>query len=557
MEQLPTEKKEKVQGESSFSSENESTLPIFADKLKVGESPNSLGSDTDLDIALPAILENEAEFDGSDLIAIPNNLKDAQLEALIRAKKYSKITDEQRRDFIDAVEVNGEKIINAAKRFNINYSSAKSILNVYKNEGRSIKKLTRNRGAKDSDEGGEDTQVGTEVRNPNDFQNDRDQLKPFMVTFDAATQTQSQEEPQGDNYLLALRDRLIASKTDKRENPYTSSVSHDFTRHAGNLGDYTQLQMTNGGYDNAFNIQTEVSRSQAAENKQVQFVGSSPYSSGQGGSPGQYVSPGDSNSQSQSYQQQQGSQQISFNPENRGIYSTNQQPSGSNYGSNQQPQTYTAQQDHKNQTQQYIIAQNNLDQQRLQSAAGSQNQLVNLGFSQPGTNNDFSGMSYTGTGQSQYFSDSASDSRNMMQGGQVQYLQPIMYLMPSNFSGMSGMNGMAGMAGMPGMPGMSNQNGFVPSGLQGLQSLQGLQNLGNLGNIMSLPNNFMLFNGQGQVQGQNQAGQSTQGNQNQSQSGQSQNQSNQNQGQSGQNQSQSQYQSQNYYQNQGPYFGSR
>jgi len=536
MEQLPTEKKEKVQGESSSSSEAESILPILADKLKVGESPPELGSDTDLEVALPEILENEGEFDGSDLIAIPNDLKGLPPEAAIRAKKYSKISDEQRRDFIDAVEVNGEKIINAAKRFNINYSSAKSILNVYKNEGRSIKKLTRNRGAKESDGTDQDSKVGTEVKKHDNSQNNGEQPKPLAVTFDAATQTQPQEESQGDNYLLALRDRLIASKTDKRENPYTNSVNHDFTRHSGSLSDYTQLQMANTGYDNTFNIQMEGSRSQAPENKQVQFISASPYSSGQGSSPGQYLSTG--NSQSQSYQQQQGSQQIS---ENRGIYSQNQQPSGSNILLNQQQQNYVTQQDHKTQAQQYLIAQNNLDQQRLQSAAGSQNQLINLGFSQPGTNNDFSGMSYTGTGQSQYFSDSANEQRNMMQMGQVQYLQPIMYLMPSNFSGMSG---------------MSNQSGFVPSGLQGLQSLQGLQNLGSLGNLVSLPNTFMLYNGQGQGQGQsqNQSGQSNQGSQSQSQMNQSQSQG---QGQSGQNQSQPQYQSQSCYQNQGPYFGSR
>jgi len=37
--------------------------------------------------------------------------KDFPLNTVIRSKKYSKITDEQRRDFIDAVENNGEKII--------------------------------------------------------------------------------------------------------------------------------------------------------------------------------------------------------------------------------------------------------------------------------------------------------------------------------------------------------------------------------------------------------------------------------------------------------------
>ena len=38
--------------------------------------------------------------------------KPAEHAGNVRAKKYSKITDEQRRDFINAVENHGEKIIN-------------------------------------------------------------------------------------------------------------------------------------------------------------------------------------------------------------------------------------------------------------------------------------------------------------------------------------------------------------------------------------------------------------------------------------------------------------
>jgi len=170
MEQLPADKSEKFQGESSSSSETESIVPIILEKLKVGSSPDEGEQDLDLDPMLPAIIENESEFDGSDLIAIPVDGQNIPLDVLMRAKKYSKITDEQRKEFIDAVEVNGEKIINAAKRFNINYSSAKSILNVYKNEGRSIKKLTRNRGGKaQDDEGDSDTQVIAEAKKPTRF----------------------------------------------------------------------------------------------------------------------------------------------------------------------------------------------------------------------------------------------------------------------------------------------------------------------------------------------------------------------------------------------------
>mmetsp|Transcript_37104 Transcript_37104/g.33372 ORF Transcript_37104/g.33372 Transcript_37104/m.33372 type:complete len:89 (-) Transcript_37104:1492-1758(-) len=50
-----------------------------------------------------------------------------------------------RKKLIDAVENKGEKIKHAAKRLEINYSSAKSICQVFKREGRLKKKSFKKR----------------------------------------------------------------------------------------------------------------------------------------------------------------------------------------------------------------------------------------------------------------------------------------------------------------------------------------------------------------------------------------------------------------------------
>jgi len=57
-----------------------------------------------------------------------------------RKKKYKIITNKMREELIDAIENQNEKIKDAAKRLHMNYSSAKSILQVYKKEGRLNKK---------------------------------------------------------------------------------------------------------------------------------------------------------------------------------------------------------------------------------------------------------------------------------------------------------------------------------------------------------------------------------------------------------------------------------
>jgi len=70
----------------------------------------------------------------------------------IRKKRntYHKISDEIRLELLNSVR-DGETLKSAAKRFNINYSSAKSILHTYRKEGRILKKSAQERGFKTKD----------------------------------------------------------------------------------------------------------------------------------------------------------------------------------------------------------------------------------------------------------------------------------------------------------------------------------------------------------------------------------------------------------------------
>jgi predicted transcriptional regulator len=65
----------------------------------------------------------------------------------VRKKRsaYQKIDDDIRVKLLEAVQQNGETLKSAAKRYGINYSSAKSILHTYRKEGRILKKSAQER----------------------------------------------------------------------------------------------------------------------------------------------------------------------------------------------------------------------------------------------------------------------------------------------------------------------------------------------------------------------------------------------------------------------------
>jgi len=385
-------------------------LPVVIEKLKVeGSTPEN-----EFEQNIANVAANDAGFEGSEFAEEFSNedLKDVPPNSILRSKKYSKITDDQRRDFIDAVENNGEKIIHAAKRFNINYSSAKSILNVFKSEGRSLKKMTRRRNEKDEDE--EKSSKSLEISGN----------KPTMMnqaqntTSDVSTQTHSEGDPQQDNYLLALRDRLLASKTEKRENPYSNLFSHEAIRYPGNLNDFPQHQIANAGLTSFI--------SQQGETKNQTPI------SFQAGN-----SPGDSQlSQDYLMASQQGQPILSF-------------PASSNLG--QGPQSYSYQQASSSLYQ--TGGQKRYEpQMMLGGGPKKQNYILNMNYPQTmwkntynedsngnrlnipqvqQTGNSFSSMSYTGPNQAQYMMNQTNEKQDG-QKNQVHYVQPVMYMMPSS-----------------------------------------------------------------------------------------------------------------------------
>jgi len=325
--------------------------------------------------------------------------KPAEHAGNVRAKKYSKITDEQRRDFINAVENHGEKIINAAKRFDINYSSAKSILNVFKNEGRSIKKQFRDKSNKNQkyfQEGDESSFGGNAPAKGKQQAGDK-----IPTTNHASTQTMD-DPAEAENSLLALRDRLLASKTDKRQNPYEGLSSHEFTRFSGSLSDYSERQLAsdpnngNHGGGQVFNLGGNSNQNFMSQQNVLR-----PDSMGYGNVPPNY----------QFFQQGRGPTMQNSPP----IYQ-------------QQPQ--------------YI--------QGYQGGQPTPSQFSGSDFSKasnfegpPRQQEDpnFGSMIYTGVNPVQYFMmNPANDQMRGMQMGQqqqqqqpqYQFLQPILYVMPAS-----------------------------------------------------------------------------------------------------------------------------
>jgi len=65
-----------------------------------------------------------------------------------KRKKYSKIDDEIRMKLLEDVANKGDTLKAAAERYNVNYSSAKSIFHTYRKEGRILKKPAREKNRK-------------------------------------------------------------------------------------------------------------------------------------------------------------------------------------------------------------------------------------------------------------------------------------------------------------------------------------------------------------------------------------------------------------------------
>jgi len=217
----------------------------------------------------------------------------------------------------------------------------------------------------------------------------------------ASTQT-GDDSQQQDNSLVLLRDRLLASKTDKRQNPYEGLSSHEFARFSGNLNDYTQNQLSsqpNFDQNKASQDYLPVANNQST----VDYGNMQSFQPVQ-----QYQFPqNDSNNRNNGMMNQpQFGGGLQFQGQNIGGGMNQGQGqnqsigSGFNYGSDQQ----------------------NFEgfQRPQQQKGGNQN------------NQSYGSMVYTGVNPIQYFMVNPNDQmRGMQTNQQFQYLQPVMYMMPS------------------------------------------------------------------------------------------------------------------------------
>jgi len=100
--------------------------------------PTLMGRNMHLDqVASPFHPHSDSEFSDSDDPKKPRKKRSA----------YQKIADDVRMKLLECVK-NGETLKSAAKRFKINYSSAKSILHTFRKEGRILKKSAQERTTK-------------------------------------------------------------------------------------------------------------------------------------------------------------------------------------------------------------------------------------------------------------------------------------------------------------------------------------------------------------------------------------------------------------------------
>lgn len=102
--------------------------------------------------ALSTATHNSGHHSPSGLHAHQNEETDSIGDGSKKIRKkrnaYQKIEDDVRLKLLEAVQKHGETLKSAAKKYKINYSSAKSILHTYRKEGRILKKSAQERNIK-------------------------------------------------------------------------------------------------------------------------------------------------------------------------------------------------------------------------------------------------------------------------------------------------------------------------------------------------------------------------------------------------------------------------
>jgi len=144
----------------------------------------------------------------------------------IRKKRntYHKIADDIRVDLLESVQ-NGETLKSAAKRHNINYSSAKSILHTYRKEGRILKKSVQERNFKKKSEVAETESEQTPKQKKKAVKKENLQL-PYVTTTMEEVLDCSSEETTGHSVRKSERLRINSESTQSME---TASNSQEKT----------------------------------------------------------------------------------------------------------------------------------------------------------------------------------------------------------------------------------------------------------------------------------------------------------------------------------------
>lgn len=120
----------------------EAKIPADGDEASLQGQVNPLEVSVETKSSPSDSAEKKEDNSSKSSIFIENEEEKAQSSDPAEAKtdgskkKYQNIPNDIRLKLIDAVENKGMKIKHAAKKFGINYSSAKSICQVYKKRGK-------------------------------------------------------------------------------------------------------------------------------------------------------------------------------------------------------------------------------------------------------------------------------------------------------------------------------------------------------------------------------------------------------------------------------------
>jgi ribosomal protein S25 len=186
----------------------------------------------------------------------------SQKSKKIRKKRsaYQKIDDDIRVKLLEAVQQRGETLKSAAKRYGINYSSAKSILHTYRKEGRILKKSAQDRNGKRKPEDGEGSdsgsyQSGTYQAN---YQGDMQQVSLQNIKPEYSNRGTDLSGPSSpmnkltDNFVNLLQinqQNLLDSENNQQKNffkvlsqPYMQNYSKFHPQHAAKV-DFRNNQM--------------------------------------------------------------------------------------------------------------------------------------------------------------------------------------------------------------------------------------------------------------------------------------------------------------------------